>query len=184
MFGEITSVNVGLTQFLFCFFLSASDGELKESIWDSWGLILEVGWHSRSHRKNSLGWPPFLRKGAVFCFPTVKRPLGQTLCVGMQGQATWKEDDVFMVIRRLQMFISSLPQIYLCMYACMYFSFQFYWDITNIQHCISLRYTAKWFDLHTSLNNYCNWFSELASSQIRKNKIQRKKSFFPYDENS
>ena len=50
-FGEITSVNVELSQFLFLFlfffFLPASDGDLKESIWKCGELILAGGWHSR-----------------------------------------------------------------------------------------------------------------------------------------
>ena len=45
-FGEITSVNVELSQFLF-FFLLASDGDLKESIWNYGELISAVDWHRR-----------------------------------------------------------------------------------------------------------------------------------------
>ena len=40
------------------------------------------------------------------------------------------------------------------------FSFQFYWATIDIQHCISLRYTAQWFDLHTLWNDYHNKVSE------------------------
>ena len=40
------------------------------------------------------------------------------------------------------------------------FSFQFYWDIIDIEHFISLKHIALWFDLHTSWNDYHNKFSE------------------------
>ena len=31
-----------------------------------------------------------------------------------------------------------------------FFPFQFYYTIIDIRHCVSLRYTTQWFDLHTS----------------------------------
>lgn len=33
------------------------------------------------------------------------------------------------------------------------FSFQFYWDGSDIQHCVSLRPTARWLDLHILWND-------------------------------
>ena len=33
--------------------------------------------------------------------------------------------------------------------------FQFYWELIDIHHCIHLRYTAGWFDLHILWNGYC-----------------------------
>ena len=45
-FREFISVNVDLSQFLFSF-LPASDGDLKESIWNCGELISAVDWHRR-----------------------------------------------------------------------------------------------------------------------------------------
>ena len=46
------------------------------------------------------------------------------------------------------------------------FFFQFYWDTIDIQHYVSLRYTASWFDLVTSWNDYHNKFNEHPLSHI------------------
>lgn len=42
----------------------------------------------------------------------------------------------------------------------MSFFFQFYWDIIDVQHCVSLRYTASWFNLFISWYDYYNKFNE------------------------
>ena len=57
------------------------------------------------------------------------------------------------------------------------FFFQFYWDIIDIQHCISLRST-EWFDLHTSWNGYHSRFSEHLSYHIDAKWKKRKIVFF------
>ena len=51
------------------------------------------------------------------------------------------------------------------------FSRQEYWSgvplpSPDIQHYVSLKYTAWWFDLDTSWNDYCNKFSEHQSPHI------------------
>ena len=57
------------------------------------------------------------------------------------------------------------------------FFFQFYLDIIDIQHCISLRST-EWFDLHTSWNGYHSRFSEHLSFHIDAKWKKRKIVFF------
>ena len=61
----------------------------------------------------------------------------------------------------------------------LFFSFQFYQDIIDIQHCISLGCTAEWFDLHTSWSK----FSEYSSFQIDI-RLKKEKKFFSCDKNS
>ena len=58
--------------------------------------------------------------------------------------------------------------IYICiLFILNFFLFsQFYWDIIDIQNCISLRYTAQWFDLHASWSDYHSKFSEHVSSHL------------------
>ena len=46
------------------------------------------------------------------------------------------------------------------------FFFQFYWDMTDIQHYLSLRCIAWWFALHTSWNDCHNNLSEYPLSRI------------------
>ena len=58
--------------------------------------------------------------------------------------------------------------------------FQFYWEIIDTHNCVSLKYIARWFDLHMLWNDY-NRFSYHSSSHmdmIRKNK-KKGKHFLP-----
>ena len=66
-----------------------------------------------------------------------------------------------------------------CFHFCPFLSFffQFYSHMTDIQHCISLRCTASWFDLHPSWNDH-NKLSEYPSSHVyAKLKKQKRKLF-------
>ena len=54
-----------------------------------------------------------------------------------------------------------------------YFSFQFYWDVIGIKHCISLRSTAQWCDLHILWSGYHSKFSEHLSSHIDTKKEKK-----------
>ena len=45
---------------------------------------------------------------------------------------------------------------------------QFYWDISDIQHCENLRCTGWWLDLHILWNDYHNKFSEHPPSYVDK----------------
>ena len=54
----------------------------------------------------------------------------------------------------------TFPQMKLQNDLTNFFSFQFYWDIIDIEHFISLKHIAWWFVLHTSWNDYHNKFSE------------------------
>ena len=57
-----------------------------------------------------------------------------------------------------------------------FFSFQFYCNIIDLQHWVSLRCTAQWFDLHTQWNDCHSKFREHPSSYID---IKEKKKNFP-----
>ena len=61
------------------------------------------------------------------------------------------------------------------------FSFQFYCNIIDLQHWVSLRCTAQWFDLHTQWNDCRSKFREHPSSHIDR-KVKKKN--FPCYENS
>ena len=65
-----------------------------------------------------------------------------------------------------------------CFHFCPFLSFfQFYSHMIDIQHCISLRCTASWFDLHPSWNDH-NKLSEYPSSHVyAKLKKQKRKLF-------
>ena len=52
----------------------------------------------------------------------------------------------------------------------------------NICHCISLWYTAWWFDLHTLWNYYCHKFG--AHHPVYQHKEEKGKKFSPCGENS
>ena len=64
--------------------------------------------------------------------------------------------------------------------------FQFYCGITDIEHYISLRCVAPWFDLRTSWNDYHNNFSEHSSSHIEsyRHKVKKLENKMFCDENS
>ena len=57
-----------------------------------------------------------------------------------------------------------------------FFSFQFYCNIIDLEHWVSLRCTAQWFDLHTQWNDCHSKFREHPSSYID---IKEKKKNFP-----
>ena len=63
------------------------------------------------------------------------------------------------------------------------FFFQFYWDTIDIQHYVSLRYMALWFDLVTSWNGYHSKFNEHPLSHIGT-KLKKQKKYFSCDKNS
>ena len=58
----------------------------------------------------------------------------------------------------------------------LFFFFHFYQDTIDIQHCISLRWTAWSFDLHISWNNFHSIISEHPSSH---EDTKQKKKIFP-----
>lgn len=82
---------------------------------------------------------------------------------------------------KLPSFISSQ----FCMF--LNISSQFYWEIMDIHHCISLRHRASWFYLHILWNDYHNRISWQLYSQIHTIKIKerrrKRKQEFPYNGN-
>ena len=64
-----------------------------------------------------------------------------------------------------------------CFFILLKIIFQVYWEIINIHHCVSLRYTESWIHLHILWNNIMT--IHLVNTHVSHlDTVRRKKNFF------